>query len=332
MPHILVVARDPQPIYRVLNRTGMVLAGGTLLTLGLGFLLIDRVVRTTLRPIDALTAQMKDRAGHQLDCALDVPGQLPAELVGLAENFDSLLGRVAAIRQRERDFIRHAAHELRTPIAGLRATAELALSQPREASAYAAHLETCRKSAVELGELVKRLSALSRVGQENLPQAHGAIDIAALLTDCMAQSQPLFGARGITVMWDFPAAPLVATGDVALIRIIFNNLLDNILSYATPGSEARVLGRAENGNVEIRIANKTDDLPENPERLFEPLFRRNASRDDAGEHLGIGLTLSLDAATAMGATLQALTTNEGWIEFVLKFREHNASPAQSGQT
>ena len=73
MPHILVVARDKKSIYRVLNRTRWVLGVGTLLTLGLGFLLIDRVIRVTLRPIDELTAQMRNRAGHQLDSALDLP-------------------------------------------------------------------------------------------------------------------------------------------------------------------------------------------------------------------------------------------------------------------
>ena len=317
LPHVLVVARDTKSIYRILNRTRWVLGVGTLLTLGLGFLLIHRVIRVTLRPIDELTVQMKDRAEHQLDSALVVPGTLPVELAGLAENFDSLLARVAAIRQRERDFIRHAAHELRTPIAGLRATTDLALSQPREAAAYAAHLASCQKTAVELGELVKRLSALSRIGQAGSPPLLERLDVGVILTDCLNPFLPLFEERGLEVKREFPEHAMVAIGDATLIRIIFNNLLDNAVSHANPGSDVRIRGGTANGRIEIGISNPASDLPHNLERLFEPLFRRETSRNDAETHLGIGLTLSLEAATAMGATLQAHKTGERRIEFVL---------------
>lgn len=317
LPHILVVARDTKSMYRVLNRARWVLGAGTLLTLGLGFLVIHRVIRVTLRPIDELTSQMKNRAEHQLDSALVLPGTLPVELAGLAENFDSLLARVAAIRARERDFIRHSAHELRTPIAGLRATTDLALSQPRAAAAYAAHLTTCQKTAVELGELVNRLSALSRIGQTGSPPALKTIDISAILADCLQPFLPLFEERGLTVKRESPGQALVSNGDATLLQIIFNNLFDNALSYARPGSEIRVVSDAIGGKIEIRIANLTDEMPDNLDRVFEPLFRRNPARTDADAHLGIGLTLSLEAATAMGASLRARKSDDGWIEFIL---------------
>ena len=322
MPHILVVARDKKYIDRVLQRTQWVLGLGTLLTLGLGFLLIDRVIQTTLRPIDELTIQMKNRVGPQLDLALELPITLPTELTGLAENFDSLLARVANIRQRERDFIRHAAHELRTPIAGLRATTDLALSQPRDAASYTAHLSTCQKTAVELGDLVKRLSALSRIGQEGASTRAERVDPIAILAECLEPFLPLFEQRGMKVIRDLPAGPIFANGDTTLLRIIFNNLLDNAISYSSSNSEIRIQGGVTGGQIEIRIANQAEGLPENLERLFEPLFRREISRSDAGAHLGIGLTLSHEAATAMGATLQVRTPQNDWIEFVLALMIH----------
>ncbi len=317
LPHTLVVARDAEPVEYTLERLGWVLATGTLLTLGLGFVVIGRVVNVSLRPIDDLAAQVKDRAEHRLDVALDVPGELPSELAGLAENFDLLLSRVASIRQRERDFVRHAAHELRTPIAGLRATTDLALSQPREAAAYAAHLATCQNAAIELGELVKRLSALSRIGQTGDPPSLGPVDLSQILTDCLAQFSQSFNARELTVKNELAVAPLLAHGDSTLIRIIFNNLLDNIVSYASDGGEVRIQGGPNGAWAEIRIANPTLAPPDHPDRLFEPLFRRETSRNDASAHLGIGLTLSLEAATSMGATLKARIPQPGWIEFSL---------------
>lgn len=318
MPFTLVVARDAEPIFHTLDRLRWVLAAGVLLTLGLGFIIIQRIVSVSLRPIDELTAQMKERAAHQLDAALIIPGELTVELTGLARSFDSLLSRVAATRQRERDFIRHAAHELRTPIAGLRATTDLALSQPRTAAAYVGHLAACHKVAIDLGELVKRLSALSRIGQENSPPTLETFDTGALLTDCLAPFLPLFVERSIAVETDLSAKPLVAIADVTLTRIIFNNLFENAVCYAASGGKVRIHTCKAGGKVEIRIANPAEDLPPNLERLFEPLFRKEMSRTDAGVHLGIGLTLCLEAASAMGAILRARRTKEGWIEFILK--------------
>lgn len=317
LPHTLVVARDAEPVHHTLERLRWVLAIGGLMTLGLGFLLIQRIVGIALRPIDEMTAQMRERAEHQLDSALVVPGELPVELTGLAKSFDSLLARVAAIRQRERDFIRHAAHELRTPIAGLRATTDLALSQDREAAAYRGHLETCQHTAVELGELVKRLSALSRVGMSTDTASLDNVDLTPLLNGCLESFAPLFDQRGLTVECDIPASPLIAAGDPTLLRIIVNNLLDNAASYSPSPGEVRIRAAVSDNRVEVRMANRSDDLPDNLDRLFEPLFRKESSRSDSTSHLGIGLTLSLEAATAMGATLRAEKKEEGWIEFIL---------------
>lgn len=326
MPHTLVVARSAEPLHHTLKSMEQILACGALLTLGLGFVMIDRAVRLSLRPIDDLAAQMNERTGHQLDAPLAVPRNLPSELSALAKNFDSLLARLAANRQRERDFIRHAAHELRTPVAGLRATTDLALSLPRDAAAYAAHLATCQKTAIDLGELVNRLSALSRIDQTAFPPVLEPVDTKATLLSCMERFAQLFKERGLEVSLDLSDEPLVASGDITLLRIIFDNLLENAVCYARPASEVRVHGAIVGGRVEIRISNLTVGPPGNPDRLFEPLFRKESSRNDAGTHLGIGLTLALSAATSMGASLSGRMITEERIEFVLSVPRANDPP------
>ena len=305
IPQILVVARDGEPIRRALDHLRMVLIGGGLLTLGIGFVLIERATRSSLRPIHQLASQVKDRAEHRLDEALELPEELPSELTGLATHFNVLLERVAVIRQREKDFIRHAAHELRTPIAGLRATTDLALSQPRDAAAYAAHLATCQKTADELGELVKRLSALARIGQHTSAATSEPVDLSKLLRECAEPFVARAGERGLRMKDELGNESLVAHADPALLRIIFNNLLDNAVSYASDGGEIRISGGHTERGIEIAVANPAEDFTGDIQRLFEPLFRRESSRHDATSHLGIGLTLSRDAAHAMGGTLSA---------------------------
>ena len=317
LPHTLVVARNAEPVQRILERLRWVLALGTLLTLGLGFIIIQRLVGVSLRPIDDLTAQMQDRAEHQLDLALEVPEELPSELAGLARSFDALLARVAAIRLRERDFIRHAAHELRTPIAALRATTDLALSQPREAAAYAAHLATCQDSAIELSELVKRLTALARLGQANPASTLEPVDLARLLRVCLEPFLPRADESGLKVNDTVGDRPLMAQGDATLLRIIFNNLFDNAVAYTPAGGEIRIFSFHQGSTLKISLSNPTAKLTGPPERFFEPLFRSDASRSDSPAHLGVGLSLSLEAARAMGAGLSVEVPLAGQIVFTL---------------
>ncbi len=323
LPQTLVVAREVEAVHRSLQRLRWILAAGCVLTLGLGFLLIELAVRSSLKPIQQLAKQVQDRAEHQLDKGLDLPEELPVELRGLAEHFNLLLGRVAAIRERERDFVRHAAHELRTPIAGLRATADVALAHPRDAAAYAEYLGSCQKSAMELGELVKRLSALARIGRETQAVALEKIELSALLRESWVPFQAAAEARGLKADFAGSSTAMTALADPALLKIVLNNLFDNAVCYAIPSSTIRVAMEKQASGIEIRVANRTDQAPIDPERLFEPLFRRNASRDDADSHLGIGLTLSLEAARAMGGSLRG-EYGDGEIRFALLLPEAQA--------
>jgi len=318
-PHVLVVAHSAAPNIRTLEGLASVLVVGNLCVLGLGYLLIDRVVRATLRPIEDLASQVSNRAEHQLDDALAVPGKLPSELSTLAHGFDALLARVAAIRLRERDFIRHAAHELRTPISGLQATTDLALSRPREAEQYAGYLATCHKTALDLGALVQRLSALAQADSSVMKPVIVPIAFSALLDEVIGQVIGAAAERGLKIDREPVDDGLCVMGDTPLLRIIFSNLLDNAVCYTADGGGVSIRAAAAEGCVEMVFSNPVADFPVDLDRLFEPLFRQEASRHDAGAHLGIGLTLSRDAARSMGGTLHARRGSvDGVIEFVLR--------------
>ena len=317
IPFTLVVARDGEPTYQTLELLRNILIIGTLLILGLGFVLIQRVVGSALLPINLLSRQVQNRSEHQLDAALDLPDELPIELKGLAETFDRLLARVAATRQREKDFIRHAAHELRTPIAGLRATTDLALSQQRDAAAYAEHLATCQKTAIELGELVKRLSALARLEQSNTTLVIESLDISRIVSSTVENFRSQFEQENLQLSYHGNDSLFSTRADQTLLQIVLNNLLDNARSYAKASSTVQVELTQREGRTEIRITNAVDDFPDDLERMFEPLFRRETSRHDAASHLGIGLTLSREAARTMGGNLTASRASETEIAFTL---------------
>ena len=324
-PHTLVVARDLTPVLSTLTYLAIILTIGTFVTFPLGFLVIDRAVRASLAPIGRLTAQVRNRADTQLDSAIILPGGIPTELSPLAESFDQLLGRVAAIRNRERDFIRHASHELRTPIASLSATTELALSRSRDPSEYVRHLESCAKTTAELGGLVKRLSALARIGQAATAQVIVPTDISDALTACLSTFSGKLESAGIRTELSSPPDLPAALADSVLLALIFNNLLDNAASHSRPDSTLSIVSRTFANRIEISFINACEELHVNPERLFEPLFRRDESRSETGgSHLGIGLTLSQTAAEAMQGTLTASLPATGRISFTLSLPLKNS--------
>lgn len=316
IPHILVVARDSGPVRNVLVRLRWILAGGTLVTLGVGFLLIHRATRVALRPIDLLAAQVREREGRRLDSPLKLPHTLPSELTDLADSFNALLSRLAVARRREGEFIRHAAHELRTPIAGLLATTELALSKPRENSSYREHLEDLRETAVDLGSLVKRLFALERSDAANTTASPVTIHLPDLIASRLPSFQKAFDARGLSVRECF-CTECTVSADRMLLTVILNNLLDNAACYATANGVVGITIARSGDQTELIVSNDVEELPDDLDRMFEPLFRHDGARSDGASHLGIGLTLSQNAANSMGTALVARRSGVGAVEFVL---------------
>lgn len=315
-PHTLVVARNLTPVLRTLSILAATLAIGTLLTFMLGYIIIRRAVDSSLQPIAKLTQQVHAHSAERLDSAMILPSALPAELVPLAESFDSLLSRLASVRDREKDFIRHASHELRTPIASLSATTELALSRDRDASEYRRHLESCARTAADLGELVNRLSGLARIGGPTPSANLEPLRLAEILHTSIQTFAPRLESRSLKTALDIPDPEIPALADPVLTSLIINNLLDNAIAYSPENSTIAIRLSRNVDLVELSFTNLTSDLPENLDRLFEPLFRRETSRAES-PHLGIGLTLSRDAALAMHATLTADRPDQETIRFTL---------------
>lgn len=319
-PHTLVVARDLSAVLRNLTYLAAILTIGTLVTLGLVFLLIWHAVRTSLAPIDTLTSHVSNRSGNQLDAAMKVPDDLPSELTPLAESFDGLLSRLAATRSREKDLIRHASHELRTPIAALGATTELALSKPRESNEYIRHLQSCAKTSVELSALVNGLTALARIGSNPVSPQPIPLSLSDALAETLAKFAKPIAANNLTI--ETTGSAPTALGDPAMTGIILTNLLDNAITYSAPSSSISITLCSHPDHVEISFSNPSTDLPEDLERLFEPLFRRDSART-TNTHLGIGLTLSREAASAMSGSLTASRPTDNLVRFSLHLPTSN---------
>lgn len=265
-----------------------VAAGGLLVTL----LLFHRVVRTAFRPFDRVAAQVHKLDVRHLDRRLAVQ-DLPRELQDIASKLNELLGRLEVSFARERRFTSDAAHELRTPLAELKAMTELGARWPQEFTA--AHGAEMTKAIGELEALLDKLSQLAKADAAVGVQRE-SIDLGASVRDCLARFAAAIKERRLR--FDLQVAEQSWQTDPVLWRSILDNLVGNSVAYAPEGSSITVRATP----AEFFVTNEAPDLePGDTRHLFDRFWRKSASRGDR-EHSGLGLSLVKSSAESLGGS------------------------------
>jgi signal transduction histidine kinase len=256
-------------------------------------------VGSTLRPIALL------RRGAAQVTDTGVPSDLPVpdardEVRSLAVTLNDMLSRLAAAQQRQRALVSDTAHELRSPIASIRAQLEVALDHPSgqdwESTARDVHADVLR-----LSRLAEDLLLLARLderagagGPGASPRAAGPVDLAELSETVAAR----YAAARVCVAVAEPAGPCLVAGDRDAVDRLLVNLVDNAVRYAK--SQVTVSVHREDTWGVLTV---TDDGPGIPAADLERVFDRFARLDDArsrddDETGGAGLGLAIVRATA----------------------------------
>jgi signal transduction histidine kinase len=291
----ITVASDLSGLQATLRTAALtiaaVAAGGLLVTL----LLFHRVVRTAFRPLDRVAAQVQELDVRRLDRRLPVQ-DLPVELQGIAAKLNELLGRLEVSFARERRFTSDAAHELRTPLAELKAMTELVARWPKEFTA--AHGAEMTKAIGELESLLEKLSQLARADAAVAVQRE-SVNLGATVRDCLERFAVPLNERRLQL--DLQAAEGAWQTDPVLWRSILDNLVGNSVAYAPEGSSITVRATSE----EFSVTNEAPELePGDTLHLFDRFWRKSAARGDR-EHSGLGLSLVKASAELLGGSCRA---------------------------
>jgi two-component system sensor histidine kinase QseC len=251
-------------------------------------------VRRALAPLRQLAAELHARRAGDLQPLADA-GQ-PAELVPVIGAMNGLFERIAAMLERERRFTADAAHELRTPLAALRAQWDVLQR--------AADGDERRDAALRLAagferveRLVRQMLLLSRLDSGAEPPKRSAIDWPRVVEQAIDDCLSLAERRRIEIACEWPAAgepTLPLSGDAALLAVLLRNLLDNAVRYAPEGST--VLLRF--GPTRIDIENEGAPPPEALARLGERFFRA-AGQAESGSGLGLSIAHRIAALHAL---------------------------------
>ena len=255
-------------------------------------------VRRGVAPLHRLGRQLSQRRPQALEAlALDSTDR---ELLPLLDALNGLFARIDALMGVERRFTADAAHELRTPIAAIRAQAQVALAEGDDElrrHALNATIAGCDRAA----RLIDQLLTLSRIESSGV-LVTAAVDLAALTQRVVGELAPRSIAKAQTIEFD-AAAPALITGDETLLAVLLRNLVDNAIRYSPRGARIVVAVRGAGAEVELDIDDSGPGLDEVArQRLGERFFRVGASEESGS---GLGWSIVRRIAEAHGLRLEA---------------------------
>jgi two-component system sensor histidine kinase QseC len=298
----LVVARGTAGLDRDLAMLRWLLAGAAGGTILLALLVAAATVRQGLRPLDALAAGIAAIREDNLAAALP-EDRMPAEMVPVVSRLNELLARLEAAFQRERALTADVAHELRTPLAGMRSTMEVALSRVRAAGDYQQALRDCLAIVGQTQAMADNLLALARLEGGQTVLCAQEVRVAELVEAAWRPHVAAARARGIALESRLPA-DLEATADRDTLAMVLANLLANAAEYTDDGGRIEIGGWSAGDHVELAIANTGCRLtPEEAAHVFDRFWRGDAARAGTGIHCGLGLTLVQRGVAALGGTV-----------------------------
>ncbi len=241
-----------------------------------------------LAPLTRLRNLVEGRAANDLTpIALKAA---PAEVRALAQAINDLLAAVQHSVGAQKRFISDAAHQLRTPLAGLKSQTELALKDATD-PALQARLHWVHESATRSAHLVNQLLTLARAEPESATrQARSRVDLSKLAREVTAELVPRARQAGIDLGFDDAGdgPGLDVTGIGLLLREAVMNLVDNALRYAGRGSEVTVRLRRHEQRVWLEVLDNGPGLP--PDQL-DAVFERFVRATHEGTGCGLGLPI-----------------------------------------
>ena len=250
------------------------------------------VVGSTLRPIAAL------RRGAQAVTATGKARELPVpeardEVRTLAITLNDMLARLDSAQRRQRSLVSDTAHELRSPIASIRAQLEVALDHPEQQDWNQTGRDVLADT-LRLARLAEDLLVLARLDEYQPRAAPGkAVDLAALVTEEVERS-----AGGRVPVTARAARPCLVSGEVEGLRRMLRNLIENAMRYAKSGVDVAV--RREAGDAVLTVSDDGPGIPAaDRERAFDRFVRLDDARSrDEAETGGAGLGLAIVRAIA----------------------------------
>ncbi len=251
--------------------------------------------------VNALTVRLRDE-------------EFAEELRPFIRQVNAMLGRVQNGLRRERDFSAHVAHELRSPLAVIRAGVEIELQKAERDARGRGRLKSVLRSVDQMTSMVVDLLLLARVESGAHIEVDQQVELDILVDELWEEQLSAALARKLSFTNGVERGTQIAA-PLGALRVILRNLLSNAATYTEPGGQVRVTA---NGVHRIEVWDSGPKLtPDEMARMFDRFWRSDPARSNPNVHAGIGLSLARALAQAHHWALSAEYAEEGGLRFVL---------------
>lgn len=256
-------------------------------------------VRSSLQPLHQLGNTLSQRRPDALK-ALELEG-VPSEMTPMVQALNGLFERIEVLLESERRFTADASHELRTPIAAIRAQAQVALGEAEDAPRRNALRNTllgCDRAI----HLVEQLLTLSRLDASAAPPMV-RLDLTALARQVVAETAAPAITKRQVLEFDGPA-PCPVQGNEALLSILIRNLVDNAVRYSPTAASIQISVHAAQGQVTLTVQDSGPGLSDaDLARLGERFFRVTGNTEP-GSGLGWSIVQRIAAVHRVAVTVE----------------------------
>ncbi|MDE2615418.1 MAG: sensor histidine kinase N-terminal domain-containing protein [Burkholderiales bacterium] len=250
------------------------------------------IIGLELRPLNALQRSVEQRDALDLTPVPVSASSRDIEHLGTAIN--ALLGRVSQSLQAQREFSGNVAHELRTPLAGIRALAEYGLARA-EPAVWREQLQRIGASEARASRLVEQLLALALADEADAGVQNGPVALDEVVRETVLRYLPRADAAGVDLGVHGLDRPAHVAGNVALIEGILGNLLDNALRYGrAPAGQASTLTvelACEGGGVRLSVIDNGPGLTPQERQHLMRRGVRGLHAERLGQGAGLGLAI-----------------------------------------
>ena len=253
-------------------------------------------VKRGLAPLARVSEEIKERSPHDLH-ALDAV-RAPDETRPLIAALNGLLEQLAAANRNQQRFLANAAHQLRTPLAGLQAHTELALSMPLP-DACRAQVEQVHGATIRTARLANQLLVLARAEPGGHAEPQSRVDLKRVVEG--AADEWVHRALERDIDLGFDLEPAAVRGDEFLLREALANLLHNAIEYSPRGARVTVRTGPRAGQAFVEVEDEGPGIPAaERERVLERFYR---VPDTPGTGSGLGLAIVREIAAGHAASI-----------------------------
>jgi two-component system sensor histidine kinase TctE len=272
-------------------------------TLPLAVLLVWLALVRGIKPLAQLEKRIRARKPDDMSPLDDT--NVPEEVVPLVSSINDLLGRLKVSLTTQKRFLADAAHQLKTPLAGLRMQADLA-QRETDTDELKKSLKHIGRASIRATHTVNQLLALARAETTGRSLAKHHIDMVDLVSEVMADTVPRALEKKIDLGYDGPSSGKSATqleGNPTLLKELVRNLLDNAVNYTPENGQVtlRLLTDRFSGVLVLTVEDSGPGILESERELvFQPFYRTLGTNVDGS---GLGLAIVMEIAQQHGATI-----------------------------